>query len=403
MNDAVADHAGGWREVFLASLRLGVSSFGGPIAHLGYFERSYVQTRRWLSSADYAALVGLCQLLPGPTSSQVGFLIGYRRAGWPGAVAAFVGFTLPSALLMYAFAALAKHSGFPGLSAMVHGLMLAAVMVVAQAVWNMSRQLCPDPPRMAIAVGSALVLLLIPSPGAQVLSMLLGGASGLLLCRRVPMPSVALSKLPGKHMALIALALLAVLLLGLSLAAHRWPHDLGALASALARAGAFVFGGGHVVLPLLHEQLIGQGWVDDPTFLTGYGFAQALPGPLFSFATFIGASAAPAHTAPLWALAAVLAVFLPGLLLAVAASWIWSRLAAVDGAHSILAGVNASVVGILAAALYQPVMMSAVHSFGDALGAFLGFVILQRFRVWPIWVVAGSVAASAAGAWLSAA
>lgn len=399
MTDATP-RSGSFSEVLLASLRLGLSSFGGPIAHLGYFERGYVQVRGWLSNAEFANLVALCQLLPGPTSSQVGFLIGYRRASWPGAAAAFVGFTLPSALLMYAFGSWASHMGAAQLKPVIHGLMLAAVMVVAQAVWNMSRQLTPDLPRLAIAALSALVLLRIPSPGMQALTMALGGASGFLLCRHVVSPPATAPKLPGARIAIIALILLATLLLGLSLVARRSPHGLMALASALARAGTFVFGGGHVVLPLLHEQLIGQGWVDDRTFLTGYGFAQLLPGPLFSFATFIGASAAPAHMAPLWSLVALLAIFLPGLLLAVSGSWIFSRLAHLQGAHRVLAGINASVVGILAAALYRPVVTSAVHSSVDALLAFAGFVSLQRFRLWPILVVAASVMASLVEAWL---
>jgi chromate transporter len=382
-------------EVFRVALKLGLTSFGGPIAHLGYFARTYVQERRWLADAEYSSLVGLCQLLPGPTSSQVGFLVGYRRAGWRGALAAWVGFTLPSALLMYGFAQFASRTGGPAVRAVVHGLMLTAVAVVAQAVWSMARSLCPDLQRAAIAVVAAALLLLQESAAMQFTAIGIGAIGGVLLCRRAALPGftpTAGVRLAG---AWSMVAVCGGLLLALPVLAARAVHGPLALTSLFYRAGALVFGGGHVVLPLLRDALV-PGWVSDETFLSGYGFAQGMPGPLFAFAAYLGAVTAPAHASAAWAILALIAIFLPGLLLATAAVSLWSRLAQAPAAAAILAGINAAVVGVLAAALYNPVCTTAIHSGVDAAVALAGLVLLHHRRAPPILVVALCVVVSVA-------
>jgi chromate transporter len=400
-NATTARTAGSTAEVFAASLKLGLTSFGGPIAHLGYFEQTYVQARRWLSEEEYGGLVGLCQLLPGPTSSQVGFLIGHRRIGWLGALAAWVGFTLPSALLMYAFAVLAPQARGPLLQAVLHGLMLAAVAVVAQAVWSMARNLCPDRERTAIALLAAVLLLFHGSGAMQFTAMLLGATGGWILCRKMRFPTVVLpiearARRVDSRMASVALLVFCALLLILPVLAALAPHGPIALASIFYRAGALVFGGGHVVLPLLREALVPGGWVSDDAFLAGYGLAQGMPGPLFTVAAYLGAVSAPAHASALWAITALVAIFLPGLLLAIAGLSLWSRLAHVNGAQAILAGVNASVVGILGAALYNPVWVSGVRTGADAAVAITGSVLLARWRAPPIAIVVMCALASAA-------
>ena len=380
-------------EVFRLALKLGLTSFGGPIAHLGYYERTYVRERRWLSSEQYGALVSLCQLLPGPTSSQVGFLVGLHRAGWLGALAAWTGFTLPSALLMYAFALWAP-SAPESMQAVLHGLMLTAVVVVAQAVWSMSRTLCPDLPRRLIAL-AACVFLLFQHSGAAQLATLAGGAiAGAIACRSVVRPSSEVSVRPHARAAWTALAIFATLLVGLPTIAHFAPRGPVALASIFYRSGAFVFGGGHVVLPLLQQALVPAGWVSNDRFLSGYGFAQAMPGPLFTFGAYLGAVSAPLHESLSWALLALTAIFLPGLLLAVTGLSLWSRLTNARPAYAILGGINAAVVGLLGAALYNPVWIAAVRSVVDVLIVLVGFVVLQRYKSPPILIAALCVSAS---------
>lgn len=387
--------AGSAAEVLWVALRLGLGSFGGPIAHLGYFERAYVRQRRWLGAEEYAAIVALCQMLPGPASSQTGFLIGLRRAGWPGAVAAWIGFTLPSALLMYAAARLLPDlHGALAVSAL-HGLKLAAVAVVAQALWSMAGKLCPDRGRSAIALAAAALLLIAPGAVAQFAALGLGASGGMLLCRRVAFPQAAGLHAAGTAPAWGALALFLALLLGLPLLAAVQPHGLAALAAIFYRAGALVFGGGHVVLPLLREALVPGGWIGDDSFLAGYGFAQALPGPLFALAAYLGAASAPAHPAA-WALLATVCIFLPGLLLAAAGVTLWSRLTRHSMLRAAISGINAAVVGVLGAAFYDPVWTSAVHGGSDvAIGA-AGLLLLQKWSAPPIAVVALCVAASLA-------
>jgi chromate transporter len=383
-------------EVFRVALRLGLTSFGGPIAHLVYFERTYVRERRWLSGADFAGIVGLCQLLPGPSSSQVSFLIGYHKAGWGGALAAWVGFTLPSALLMYGFAVLASRMQGPFSGAIVHGLMLTAVAVVAQGVWSMARNLCPDLQRKAIAALAVVFLLLHSSAAMQSIAMLIGAIGGWFLCRTVQPPAFTPPVGIKLRIAWMLVAVFCGLLLVLPILSTSEPHGPLALADIFYRAGALVFGGGHVVLPILRDALVPSGWISDDAFLTGYGFAQAIPGPLFSFAAYLGAMSAPAGAPAAWAIIAVLAIFLPGLLLAIAGLSLWSWLIRVPVAQASILGVNAAVVGVLGAALYNPVWTTAVRGGVDVVVAVAGFLLLERWRMPPILVVALCVIVSLA-------
>jgi chromate transporter len=379
-------------EVLRVALRLGLTSFGGPIAHLGYFERVYVRERAWLSAEQYAALVGLCQILPGPTSSQVGFLIGLHRAGWRGALAAWVGFTLPSALLLYGCARLSTRVQGPLVGATVHGLKLVAVAVVAQAVWSMARGLCTDAGTALIGLCAAALLLASGAPAAQLAALAAGFVAGLLWCRPANVPPPMADPLASGRAAWLALATFAVLLLALALLAWRYPHSGVALAQVFYRAGALVFGGGHVVLPLLRAPLV-PGWLSDDAFLSGYGLAQAVPGPLFTVAAYLGAiAAASAPTAG--AVIALLAIFAPGLLLAIAGSSLWGALAHRTRLRSGITGVNAAVVGVLAAALYNPVWTSAVHDAADVAVAAGALLLLMTHRVPALVVVALCAAVS---------
>jgi chromate transporter len=381
-------------EVLWVALKLGITCFGGPIAHLGYFERTYVRERHWLTGEQYGGLVSLCQLLPGPTSSQVGFLVGLHRAGWMGALAAWTGFTLPSALVMFAFALVAPTDPGPGMQAVLHGLMLTAVVVVAQAVWSMARTLAPDPPRRAIAVAACVPLLFLHSGMAQFLTLVGGAIVGSSLCRPASHTTLKFSAGPHPRVAWTAVALFLALLVGLSSTVLLQTHGPVALANIFYRSGAFVFGGGHVVLPLLQQALVPTGWVSGNRFLAGYGFAQAMPGPLFTLAAYLGAASAPHNQSILWALIALVAIFLPGLLLALAGLPLLGRIADHRTANGSLAGINAAVVGLLAAALFNPVWVSAVHSLFDVAIILVAFVLLQRFRITSILIAALCVGAS---------
>jgi chromate transporter len=387
--------AGSAGEVFLAAAKLGLTSFGGPIAHLGYFERTYVQKRRWLTLEQYGSLVSLCQLLPGPTSSQVGFLIGLQRAGWSGAAAAWAGFTLPSALLMYAFAVLAPVFSGPAMQSVLHGLMLTAVVIVAQAVWSMSRTLTPDLPRRGIAVAAFIVLVFVHSAPSQIATLAIAALAGLILCRSgasAALPSIRTDTRSGW----ISLSIFCLLLAGVPWAASYVDHGSIALAAQFYRAGALVFGGGHVVLPLLQQSLVPADWISQDRFLAGYGLAQAMPGPLFTFAAYLGAACAPAGRTAVWAVLSLLAVFLPGLLLAIAGASLLGRVANNAVVGSCLRGVNAAVVGLLAAALYDPVWKSAVMSLADGAIVVAAFILLQRVAAPPILIAGLCVAASLA-------
>jgi len=383
-------------EVLLAALKLGLTSFGGPIAHLGYYERAYVRKLQWLSNEQYGALISLCQLLPGPTSSQVGFLVGLHRAGWVGALAAWTGFTLPSALLMYAFATWTPAQPGPRMHAVLHGLMLTAVVVVAQAVWSMGRTLCPDWTRRLIAAAACLLLLFQHGGAAQLVTLIGGGIAGSVLCRSLRRSPPSLPAQRRRFAPWAALTIFTGLLLGLPALAVFAPHGPVALADIFYRSGALVFGGGHVVLPLLQQSLVPSGWICDDRFLAGYGFAQAMPGPLFTVAAYLGAASAPAQDSLLWGLVALIAIFLPGLLLAITGLSLFERLASSTAANAILAGINTAVVGLLAAALYNPVWTGAVHSIVDVAIILVAFFLLQRFKTPPILIAGLCVGASLA-------
>jgi chromate transporter len=382
-------------EVFVAALGLGLTSFGGPIAHLGYFERAYVERRRWISADDYAGLVALSQMIPGPASSQVSLLIGLRRAGWTGAFAAWLGFTLPSTLLMFGFAALTPHFSGPFFKAGLHGLKLVAVAVVAQAVWSMWRKLCPDRTRSALALLAMAILLLAGSATMQLLVLLLGALGGMFLCRNIvglPAPP----KLPiGHRTGIIAGILFLALLVGLPLVTQLEPRSLLTMAAIFYKAGALVFGGGHVVLPLLRDSLVPI-WVSDHVFLSGYGAAQAVPGPLFTFSAYLGAVIPPVGSAigksALFSVVALVFLFMPGVLVALAGLPLWNWMSGHGSARGALAGINAAVVGVLGAALYNPIWTTAILSAVDLAIALIAFVFLERWRVPPVSILIFCVA-----------
>ncbi|CAJ0885694.1 putative chromate transport protein [Ralstonia sp. LMG 32965] len=393
-------------EVLAVFLKLGLTSFGGPVAHIGYFRREFVERRRWLDDATFTDLVGLCQFLPGPASSQVGFSVGLLRAGWRGGLAAWCGFTLPSVLLLLAFAMLAPSLGGPVGAGLIHGLKLVAVAVVAQAVWDMARKLCPDWQRAGIALISIAVLGALTTVYAQLVVIALGAVLGLLLCRSARPAPAGLKAAQGgafrvSHMAsIVSLVLFCVLLFGLPVAADLYPWMPAKVFDAFYRSGALVFGGGHVVLPLLEQQTVATGWVASNDFLAGYGAAQAVPGPLFTFAAFLGWTVGPGLNHWAGAALATVGIFLPGLLLVVAALPYWQALRARPSMAALLAGVNAAVVGLLAFALYTPVWTSAVRSWRDVAVAVIAFLLLTRWKTPPLIVVALCAAAGVAAAML---
>jgi len=387
--------------VFRVFLRLGLTSFGGPIAHLAYFRAEFVQRRRWLDEHEYASLVALCQFLPGPASSQVGFALGWSRAGYRGALAAWCGFTLPSALLLVAFAFLLLHHGRGLPEGLLPGLVVAALAVVAQAVWGMGRSLCPDAPRRALALLAALAVLLWPSAWTLMGVIVLGAAAGRWVLAPDPSATAAegtqgLQIALSRRTAWGCLALFALMLLALPLGAWASGSFWVALAEVFYRSGALVFGGGHVVLPMLQAEVVPNGWVDLQTFLAGYAAAQAVPGPLFTFAAFLGAAAG----GWLGAVLALLAVFAPGMLVLLAALPHWQRLRQSAQAQNAIAGVSAAVVGLLLAALLQPLLAGVVASAAHA--ALLALAALALlWGKWPAWLVvlgSGALGALAAAA-----
>ncbi|MGB3338101.1 MAG: chromate efflux transporter [Devosia sp.] len=391
--EEVAARTGSAREVFLAFLKLGLTSFGGPIAHLGYFRDEIVVRRRWLDEAEYADLVALCQFLPGPASSQVGFALGLWRAGPLGALVAWVAFTLPSAALLVAFALGAAALDGPGPQGVLHGLKLVAVAVVAQAVWGMARTLAPDRQRAMIAVVAVALTILLAGSLGQVAAIVLGGLAGLVYCRDGGTAVAAAMRFPvSRTVGMASLGLFAVLLVGLPIAASAAnAHGLD-LFDAFYRAGALVFGGGHVVLPLLDAETVASGWISKDAFLAGYGAAQAVPGPLFTFAAYLGAVGNLAPNGITGAAIALVAIFLPGFLLLVGALPFWDALRTVPLAQAGMRGANAAVVGILGAALYDPVWLSAVLSPFDFVLALAGFVALVVWKA-PPWTVVVALAA----------
>ncbi|PLX97479.1 MAG: chromate ion family chromate transporter, partial [Desulfuromonas sp.] len=350
--------------VFYTFLKLGFTSFGGPVAHLGYFRKELVERRGWVSDSQFGQLLAICQFLPGPASSQLGFVLGLLRGGWPGALAAFLGFTLPSALLLLLFAALLPYlSGPIGLAA-IHGLKLVACAVVADAVLGMFLKLCPDLPRRIIAVAAAGLLLLAGSAWLQLLVVLGGALAGLALCRTAAEErSDLIHPGYGKRFALTLLGVFAVLLLlFLALPAER---GLFALAEAFYSAGALVFGGGHVVLPLLEESVVASGWVAQESFLAGYGASQAIPGPMFAFSAYLGALVPTGFPAWLGGAVALVFIFLPGFLLVAAVLPLWQAISRYRPTANAIVGVNAAVVGLLGAAFYDPILTSGIASVAD--------------------------------------
>jgi chromate transporter len=383
------------REIFLAFLKLGLTCFGGPIAHLGYFRAEFVERRRWLSERAYVDLVALSQFLPGPASSQTGFAIGLMRGGRLGGLAAWAGFTLPSALLMLLFAyGAGSLADSPWGVGLLHGLKLVAVAIVAQAVLGMARSLCPDRPRASIATAALVLLLFVPGSLAQVGAIALGGAAGLALCRDGGATAPDSFSMPVSRR--LGIACLAAFFALLALSFVPVEGGLLALFAAFYRSGALVFGGGHVVLPLLRDAVVAPGWVSDNAFLAGYGAAQAVPGPLFTFAAYLGAVAGAPPAGVAGALVALVAIFLPGMLALMGALPFWHELRTLAPAQAAMRGVNAAVVGLLGAALYNPVWTSAVREPPDLAIAATGFVLLVVWRAPPLVVVLMSALAGIA-------
>ncbi|MHC8344031.1 chromate efflux transporter [Pseudomonas sp. RT6P73] len=369
--------------IFLIFLRLGLTSFGGPVAHLGYFRSEFVQRRRWLGEAAYAELIALCQFLPGPASSQVGMALGLSRGGYAGALAAWAGFTLPSALILTLLAFAITHGGWALPAGLIHGLKIVAVAVVAHAVWGMARTLCRGPVRVGIMLVATVGVLLWPTTAGQMTVMALAALIGLALLQNADgAQREGLSIRVSRRAGWLALGLFVVLLLVLPLIAHRWPDSLINLFDGFYRTGALVFGGGHVVLPLLQSQVVSTGLLSNNVFLAGYAAAQAMPGPLFTFAAFLGGSISG------WsgALVCVVAIFLPSLLLVIGVLPFWQRLRGNGRVQAALAGVNAGVVGLLLAALYQPLWTTSILSPLDALLAAMALMALLFWRC-PPWLL----------------
>ena len=382
-------------EVLAAATRLGLTSFGGPVAHLGYFREEYVVRRRWVDEQTYADLVALCQFLPGPASSQVGIAIGIFRAGLWGGLAAWLGFTLPSAIALMAFGI-----GIRGMdlstAGWLHGLKVAAVAVVAQAVWGMARALCPDRERATVAILAALVMTAWPTAMGQVLVILAAGVLGARFLPGAPGPEVPPVAVPVRRSTgAVALALFFGLLIVLPILRYATPSHPLAVFDSFYRTGALVFGGGHVVLPLLQAEVVVPGWVSNEQFLAGYGAAQAVPGPLFTFAAYLGTVMQVPPTGWRGGAFALVSIFLPAFLLVVGALPFWDALRARSRFQSALRGVNASVVGLLLAALYHPVWTSAITAPADFALALLAFGLLALWRV-PPWLVVAIAAVGGA-------
>jgi chromate transporter len=381
-------HKGSAGEVFAAFLKLGLTSFGGPIAHLGYFRDELVVRRKWLDESAYADLVALCQFLPGPASSQVGFSLGILRGnGLLGGLAAWFAFTMPSALILFAFAMGAAAFAGPVAEGFLRGLKLVAVSVVAQAIWGMSRTLTPDRARAGIALAAIAIVVFFAGSFGQIAAIVLGACAGLWLCRGEAAPVSGHLDFPVTRRAgVIAIALFAALLLIPPAVATATGSQAVALFDAFYRSGALVFGGGHVVLPLLQAQVVTPGWVTNESFLAGYGLAQAVPGPLFTFAAYLGAVMGPAPNGVAGAAIALVALLLPGLLLVYGMLPFWDSMRTRPAAQAAMRGTNAAVVGILGAALYNPVWTSAVLMPRDFALALTGFLLLTVWKL-PPWIV----------------
>jgi chromate transporter len=381
---------GSFLEVLWVSTRLGLTSFGGPIAHLGYFHEEYVKRKKWIDEQSYADLVALCQFLPGPASSQVSIGIGIARARLLGGIAAWIGFTMPSALALIAFAfgigafASAADAGW------LHGLKIVAVAVVAQAVWGMARSLCPDRERATLAILASLVTLAWQSALGQLASIFLAGVVGVIIFPGAVSSSVPHMRFPvGKKTGVAAWILFFLLLLGLPLLRQLAPSHALEVFDSFFRVGSLVFGGGHVVLPLLQTEVVGPGWVTNEQFVAGYGATQAVPGPLFTFSAYLGAVMGPEPHGLTGAFLTLGAIFLPSFLLVLGALPFWDLLRAVPVFQSALKGINAAVVGLLLTALYKPVWTSAIYApadFGLGLVAF-GLLMFWKFPPWLVVIL----------------
>ena len=374
-------------EVLRVFLRLGLTSFGGPIAHLGYFRTEFVERRKWLDEKTYADLIALSQFLPGPASTKVGIAVGFFRAGYAGALTAWAGFTLPSALALVLFAYGVGRFGDALGSGWLHGLKVVAVAVVAQAVLGMMRSLAPDRDRATVAVAAAVIVLAFPTAWGQIGAIILGFAAGVTMLHvNVPADHVSLPMKVGRTAGAVLLTVFFAILLGLPLLIAVVPNHSLQLFEAFYRAGSLVFGGGHVVLPLLQASVVPPGWVSNDAFLAGYGAAQAVPGPLFTFAAYLGAVMGPQPNGWLGATLCLVAMFLPSFFLTIGALPFWDELRRRPAAQSALRGVNAAVVGLLLAALYNPVWTSGISSGADFALAVAGFLLLFMWKV-PPWLV----------------
>jgi len=394
-SDQAQTRASVW-SVFRAFLMLGLTSFGGPIAHLGYFREEFVVRRKWMADQVYADLVAVCQFTPGPASSKVGIGIGLSQAGLPGAVAAWLGFTLPSALALLLFAYGVETFAADLGAGWLHGLKVVAVAVVAQAVWGMAKNLTPDAPRFTLAIAAAIITFIWPTSIGQVAAIVFGGIVGYALLRvKQDEPHVPMGISLGKTAGVVSLVAFFGLLIALPLLAAAYPGQPLALVDSFYRAGSLVFGGGHVVLPLLQSEVVPPGWVSNDAFLAGYGAAQAVPGPLFTFAAYLGAMMGPEPNGWQGAALCTAAIFLPSFLLMIGVLPFWDHLRRLRAVRSMLTGVNAAVVGLLLAALYSPVWTSAILSPADFGLGLTAFALLVFWKV-PPWAV---VILSAVGGW----
>lgn len=376
-------------KILLIFLRLGCTSFGGPIAHLGYLREEFVERRKWLDDQAFADLVAICQFTPGPASSKIGIALGTSRAGIPGAAAAWLGFTLPSALVMIAFGYGLEFLDRGGIEAgWLHGLKIAAVAVVSQAVWSMGRQLCPDRTRASFAILAALLVLAWESPLAQIAAIVAGALAGCRLLPGASMPSSGhLDFRISRGLGWACWVLFFALLAALPALSRLTDNHAVALFDSFYRAGSLVFGGGHVVLPMLRAEVVPPGWLTDDAFLAGYGMAQAVPGPLFTFAAYLGAVGKGEPSGWLGGLLALSAIFLPAFFLALGPLPFWNAWRQRPTIRSALSGVNAAVVGILLAALYDPIFTSAIRSATEFALALAAFALLFYWRLAPLWVV----------------
>ena len=381
---------GSFLEVLWVSTRLGLTSFGGPIAHLGYFHEEYVKRKKWIDDQSYADLVALCQFLPGPASSQVSIAIGIARARLLGGLAAWIGFTLPSALALIVFAFGIGAFARTGDAGWLHGLKVVAVAVVAQAVWGMARSLCPDRERATIAIVASIITLAWPTAVGQLLSIAIAGIVGLIIFPGTASSSLSHLRFPiAKKTGIAAWGIFLALLIGLPLLRQFQPSHTLEVFDSFFRVGSLVFGGGHVVLPLLQTEVVGPGWVTNEQFVAGYGATQAVPGPLFTFSAYLGAVMATEPNGWTGAMLALVAIFLPSFLLIIGALPFWDILRSVPGFHSALKGINAAVVGLLLTALYRPVWTNAIYSpadFGLGLGAF-GLLMFWKCPPWLVVVL----------------